>query len=80
MSNRSSKAGHVPQRTCLICRKKAEKRKLMRFVLFDSEIVFDRNGVLGKRGYYVCNINNCLLKLDKWVSRMIKKNRSSNGR
>jgi len=80
MSNRSSKVGHIPQRSCVICRKKAEKKELMRFIVLDSEIVFDRNSVLGKRGYYVCNLNNCLQKLDKWVSRMLRKKRSSNGR
>ena len=80
MSNRSSKAGHIPQRSCVICRNKAEKKELMRFILLDDEIVFDGNSVLGKRGYYVCDLNNCLLKLDRWVSRMLRKNRSSNGR
>jgi len=80
MSNRSSKAGHIPQRSCVICRSKAEKKELMRFILLDAEIVFDRNSILRKRGYYVCDLNNCLLKLDKWVSRMLRKKRSSNGR
>jgi len=80
MSNRSSKAGHVPQRSCVICRNKTEKKELLRFILLGSEIVFDKNSVLGTRGYYICDLNSCLLKLDKWVSKMLRKNRSSNGR
>ena len=77
MPNRSSKAGHIPIRMCVICRIKAEKKKLMKFVLIDSDVVFAQNNELAKRGYYVCNDNSCLQKLDKWVTR---KSRSSNGR
>ena len=75
MPNRSSKAGHVPQRTCVICRKKVEKKKLMKFFFLDSEVVFVINNEIGKRGYYVCNDNNCLQKVDKWVFKMLKSRR-----
>ena len=45
----------------------------MRFVLLDSEIVFDLNCDVEKRGYYVCNDNMCLQKLEKKVKKNIKK-------
>ena len=73
MSNRSSNAGHIPLRTCVICRRKIEKKHLMRFILLDSEIVFDLNCDVEKRGYYVCNDNMCLQKLEKKVKKNIKK-------
>ena len=79
MPNRSSKAGHNPQRTCVVCRKKSEKKKLIRFVLLDSEIVLDLNYKIEKRGYYVCDDNDCLKKLDKRVKKMLK-GRNSHGR
>ena len=79
MPNRSSKAGHIPQRTCVVCRKKSEKKKLMRFVLLDSEIVLDLNYKIEKRGYYVCDDNDCLQKLGKRVKKILK-SRSSHGR
>ncbi len=72
MPNRSSKAGHIPLRTCVICRRKTEKKQLMRFVLLDSEIVFDMNCDIKKRGYYVCDDNSCLQKLEKKVKKILK--------
>ena len=79
MPNRSSNAGHIPQRTCVICGSKTDKKKLMRFVLLDSEIVFDLNDIIEKRGYYVCDDNSCLQKLEKRI-RKILRSRSSHGR
>jgi len=79
MPNRSSKAGHIPQRTCVVCRKKTGKKKLMKFVLLDSEIIFDLNGFIEKRGYYVCDDNSCLQKLEKSVKKILR-SRSSHGR
>ena len=51
----------------------------MRFVLLNSEIVFDLNCDIEKRGYYVCDDNDCLQKLEKRVKKILK-SRSSNGR
>ena len=51
----------------------------MRFVLLDSEIVFDLNCDLEKRGYYVCDDNGCLQKLEKKVKKILK-SRSVDGR
>ena len=79
MPNRSSKAGHIPQRTCVVCRKKSDKKKLMRFVLLDSDIVLDLNCKIEKRGYYVCDDNDCLQKLEKSVKKILR-SRSSHGR
>lgn len=72
MPNISSKAGHIPLRTCVVCRRKTEKKQLMRFVLLDSEIVFDMNCEIKKRGYYVCDDNSCLQKLEKRVKKILR--------
>ncbi len=73
MPNRSSKAGHIPERSCVICRNKTRQDALMRFAIIDREIVFDMGKKLTCRGYYVCNNNECLQKLGKWLSKHLKK-------
>ena len=45
----------------------------MRFAIIDRKIVFDIRKKLACRGYYVCNNNECLLKLGKWLSKYLKK-------
>jgi uncharacterized protein len=72
MVNKNSHAGHIPERSCVICRKKTCKEELLRFVILESEIVFDIKRKVSSRGYYVCNENSCIEKLDKWIK---KKNR-----
>ena len=73
MPNRSSKADHIPERSCVICMKKTKLHELIRFVIIDREIVFDISEKLGCRGFYVCNNNECLLKLGKWLSKYLRK-------
>ncbi|MBC8385307.1 MAG: YlxR family protein [Candidatus Cloacimonetes bacterium] len=73
--NKNSNAGHIPVRTCVICKKKDEQNKLLRFVLLENEIVFDLNKHVFARGNYLCDENKCLEKLDKWLKRSKKKNR-----
>lgn len=77
MPNRSSNAEHIPHRSCVVCRKKKAKSQLLRFIMLDSEVVVDIKGKLAGRGYYVCDDNDCLNRLDKKVSKLIK-NRSLN--
>jgi len=79
MPNRSSNAEYIPQRTCVICRRKTVKKQLIRFILLSSEIVFDLNCDVEKRGYYVCDDNNCLQKLEKKVKKILR-SRFDNGR
>ena len=73
MPNRSSKAEHIPYRTCVICRKKEEKKNLLRFIIFEKEIIFDLKKILKFRGYYICDDNKCLRKLAKWFQKKKKK-------
>ena len=65
--------GHIPQRTCVVCRVKRDKKDLNRFVL-DREgyLVRDDAGKKPGRGIYVCPSNSCLEQLSskKLVSRI----------
>ncbi|MCD6180835.1 MAG: DUF448 domain-containing protein [Candidatus Cloacimonetes bacterium] len=69
MPNRSSSAGHVPQRTCVICRRKTARHQLIRFVLLGHKAVFDIDDSLPGRGWYVCDANSCLEKLTRWLKK-----------
>lgn len=50
---------HIPVRTCVICRKKADKRSLNRVVLTDEGLQLDRTGKLKGRGAYLCDDASC---------------------
>lgn len=50
-------------RTCSVCRKKAGKEELFRFVrALDGEICFDEKATLPNRGAWVCAKRACLVK------------------
>lgn len=68
-----SKRTHLPERTCVVCRNKNHKDLLLRFILLETEIVFDAKALFPSRGYYVCNENTCILNLNKWKQK--KRNR-----
>jgi predicted RNA-binding protein YlxR (DUF448 family) len=55
-----SNAGHNPQRTCLGCRDKKDKKNLIRFVLIDNIVHVDPDHKRPGRGAYVCANENCL--------------------
>ena len=73
MVNRNSHVGHKPERSCVICKNKTVKENLLRFTLLDDEIIFDLNNKISSRGYYVCDENLCIEKLDKWLKRKNRK-------
>ncbi len=75
MPNRASKAGHIPIRSCVICKTKDNQGNLIRFAFIKNEIVFDLKRRIAARGYYVCDNNECLQKLDKWLNKRKKKSR-----
>ena len=55
----SPKQKHVPQRTCIVCRQKFDKRELMRLVKTTDGIMRDASGKGDGRGAYVCNKLDC---------------------
>ena len=60
MSTRRQRHRHVPQRTCVICRQKRDKRQLTRIVgTEDGQVVIDRSGKQAGRGAYLCEKASC---------------------
>ena len=55
---------HVPQRTCVACRQKRDKRRLTRLVrIADVGVVIDPTGKQNGRGAYVCDQAECWDKI-----------------
>jgi len=64
-------AGHIPIRTCIVCRRKQSKTALLRLAMRDRVIVDDPDQVLPGRGAYVCRRLDCLSQL-RYDKRMQK--------
>ncbi len=81
MPNRSSHAGHIPQRTCVVCRRKTDATALYSFCLLGSGskpgLVFDLCGDMQIRKSYVCQNPDCLDGLNKWIVRAGKKRKTA---
>lgn len=55
-----------PERTCVVCRSKKDKRDLIRIVRYEDEFHIDPTGKKNGRGAYVCKNDQCIHKfLDK---------------
>ena len=58
--NQSRPSKHVPQRTCIVCREKFDKRRLTRIVRTPDEgVVVDFTGKRNGRGAYLCDQVSC---------------------
>ena len=56
----------LPQRMCIACREKKDKKSLIRVVCNkEGEISLDFTGKKAGRGAYICNDINCIEKLIK---------------
>lgn len=73
MPSKSSHAGHIPKRTCVICRSKQAKASLWRFIVLEGKYVLDLAQVLSGRGFYICESEGCLTGLEKWLKRRRKR-------
>jgi len=59
-SNSGTAAKHVPQRTCVACRRVTGKRSLIRLVRTASgEVELDTTGRKEGRGAYICPVRSC---------------------
>lgn len=57
---------HEPQRTCMGCNSKKDKKELIRIIKNRlNEIKVDKTGKLEGRGAYICDNVECLEKLKK---------------
>jgi uncharacterized protein len=60
---------HVPQRTCVACRRQFDKRRLTRIVRTpDNGVVIDLTGKRNGRGAYVCDQAECWDKIVRQAS------------
>lgn len=50
---------HRPQRTCVVCREKKDKRDLTRFIIADARLQIDESGKMNGRGAYLCSRSAC---------------------
>lgn len=56
----TKKGRHVPQRTCIACRKTGDKRELVRLVRrSDGRVDVDLTGKEPGRGAYLCSRRSC---------------------
>jgi predicted RNA-binding protein YlxR (DUF448 family) len=69
MPNINSKAGHVPIRTCVVCKKKIDCMKLLNFFTMGDGIIFDTKKVMPYRKFYLCDTTECKSGLAKWMKR-----------
>jgi len=61
-SFQEERPAHIPRRTCVGCRKRKRKQKLLRCVVGKDGVVrWDKAKVLEGRGAYICG-NACLKK------------------
>ncbi len=55
------KRKHIPERTCLGCRVKKDKSKLLRFAFVEpDQVILDQRKKLPGRGAYLCEDEACL--------------------
>ncbi|MCU0499422.1 MAG: YlxR family protein [Anaerolineae bacterium] len=50
---------HLPQRMCVVCRSKDNKRRLTRLVRSEQGILIDPTGKAHGRGAYLCDDPKC---------------------
>ncbi len=57
---------HVPERTCIVCRKKGDKSNFVKFVKNkNGKVLMQKDVLLFGRGAYICNNETCLAKAKK---------------
>ena len=61
---RPHKQKHIPQRSCIVCRQKFDKRQLTRIVCTpEKKVTVDLTGKQRGRGAYVCEQRECWERL-----------------
>lgn len=77
MPNRNSKAGHIPHRLCVVCKKSIDHNRLLSFFIIREGVVFDMTRQLPGRRNYLCPNPECLDGFDKWKKRYHKRSFAS---
>lgn len=57
---------NIPERSCVVCRKKGEKSQFLKVVLNkNGEIDIEKQKKLDGRGAYICKTADCISKCSK---------------
>ena len=59
MPRKSGRRKHIPQRTCVGCRKILPKRSMVRIVRSPQGVTIDPTGKLAGRGAYLHDLRSC---------------------
>lgn len=59
MKKQEKRVKHIPQRTCIACRKTTAKKELMRIVRTPERVQYDPTGKAQGRGAYLHNSRAC---------------------
>ena len=54
-----AKHKHIPQRMCVVCRQRREKRSLTRLIYRSDGLAIDSTGKADGRGVYLCDNSQC---------------------
>lgn len=73
---------HRPQRSCVVCREKKDKRDLVRLVFAHDSLVMDIRGKMQGRGAYLCRAAKCWQQAAaaKQMSRALRRELSATDR
>lgn len=73
---------HPPQRSCVVCRKKMDKRALTRIVFAKDKLMVDESGKMHGRGAYLCAAPNCwtLAASRSFLNRSLRRELSDDDR
>lgn len=64
------KGEKMPTRSCVICRKKDEKAKLLRIVTNENNgAILDKNQKINKRAIYLCKNKECIKNAIKQIEK-----------
>lgn len=58
-----------PERTCIVCRRKAPQHSLLRLAMVDGSIMPDPDRGLPGRGAYICRHGKCAVGLARLKNR-----------
>lgn len=65
MAPEQKKTKHIPERMCVVCRRRGDKGDLLRLVRVDGRATFDPTGRMNGRGAYICRDEECISKAKK---------------
>lgn len=65
----------VPERMCVACRTKRDKKELIRLVIHQDKVAIDNKKQVSGRGFYLCNTEECihLLKKRRVLNRLLSR-------